>query len=329
MGLIEQGIDRGFGDEHLDPRHYYAAYVFDGAERREHDVTTLVEEARRLGYPVRYWWLSDALDLQGEPDRLIVCVHHPSGDENAGMDLYDTLTDKRVTWDDLEAAAFEEYRAFSQPLRGPGAIYKPDGVALFPPPVLSNDAPHSPQSRPDEVEAFFAALMGELQIVAHQKLGREFTETEMKLALIYLAFGEPRPATQANSPPVEEMDDVPQPLFRDDDEDASESHPLLDAETRARLPKLYSGEQKGLEALVGAKFFTPDGHWTWYASEFDGGDTFFGLVIGQEIELRHFSLAELEELRGPLGLPIERDLHFEPQTLQTLKTHHERERRSE
>ena len=49
------------------------------------------EQARRFGYPVRYWWLSEAVDLQGFPDRLIVCAHHPSRDEDAGMDLYDAL----------------------------------------------------------------------------------------------------------------------------------------------------------------------------------------------------------------------------------------------
>ena len=37
---------------------------------------------------------------------------------------------------------------------------------------------------------------------------------------------------------------------------------------------------------------------------------FFGLVIGFEKELGYFSLAELESARGPMGLAIERDLHF-------------------
>ena len=103
--------------------------------------------------------------------------------------------------------------------------------------------------------------------------------------------------------------------------------PLLDTDTRQRLPPLYSGEEKGLDMLVQAKFFTPDANWTWYASEFNGEDIFFGLVIGLEIELGYFSLSELEEVRGPLGLPIERDLHFEPKTLRELREIHQRERR--
>ena len=53
-------------------------------------------------------------------------------------------------------------------------------------------------------------------------------------------------------------------------------------------------------------------------------DTFFGLVAGHEIELGYFSLCELEEAKGPLGLPIERDLYFKPKTLKELKELHER-----
>ena len=101
---------------------------------------------------------------------------------------------------------------------------------------------------------------------------------------------------------------------------------LLDEESRARLPELYSGEELGLDAQAQVKFFTPDNSWTWYASEFDDDDTLFGLVIGFEIEFGYFSLSELQEVRGPWGLPIERDLHFEPQTLRELKEMHERQR---
>ena len=93
---------------------------------------------------------------------------------------------------------------------------------------------------------------------------------------------------------------------------------LLDKASRKKLPPLYSGEEKGLEALAQVKFFTPDSNWTWYASEFDGDDIFFGLVDGFELELGYFSLKELKEVHGPLGLPIERDLHYVPKTLKEL-----------
>ncbi len=45
---------------------------------------------------------------------------------------------------------------------------------------------------------------------------------------------------------------------------------------------------------------------------------FFGLVDGFEKELGYFNLSELEEVTGPLGLPIERDLWFEPKTLEEI-----------
>ena len=89
---------------------------------------------------------------------------------------------------------------------------------------------------------------------------------------------------------------------------------------------MYSGEEQGLDALAHVKFFTPDAQWTWLASEFDGDDLFFGLVIGLEIEVGYFSLSELQSVKGPMGLPIERDLHFEPKTLRELRDQHRRER---
>ena len=99
---------------------------------------------------------------------------------------------------------------------------------------------------------------------------------------------------------------------------------LLDPASRELLPELYGGEEKGLDSKAQVKFFTPDSNWTWYASEFDGKDIFFGLVAGMEIELGYFSLSELKEARGPWGLPIERDMHFEPRSLKELQEMHQR-----
>lgn len=101
---------------------------------------------------------------------------------------------------------------------------------------------------------------------------------------------------------------------------------LLDPASREKLPQLYANEEQGLEAQAQVKFFTPDAQWTWYASEFDGEDIFFGLVSGMEVELGYFSLKELQEVKGPLGLPIERDLHFEPKSLKELMEMHRRGR---
>lgn len=90
---------------------------------------------------------------------------------------------------------------------------------------------------------------------------------------------------------------------------------LLTTQLRAQLPDLYAQDGKGGNAIVHVKFFTPDSSWTWLGTEFDGDDTFFGLVDGHEREFGYFSLSELEKVRGPMGLPIERDLHWKPKKL--------------
>ena len=93
---------------------------------------------------------------------------------------------------------------------------------------------------------------------------------------------------------------------------------LINEEIKNILPKLYEQDNKNLNAIAYVKFFTPDSNWTWYATEFDGEDIFFGLVDGFCKELGYFSLSELKSVRGPLGLKIERDLYFEPTTLKEL-----------
>jgi hypothetical protein len=99
---------------------------------------------------------------------------------------------------------------------------------------------------------------------------------------------------------------------------------LLDGESRALLPKLYETEKQGKATVAPIKFFTPDSNWTWYPTEFDGQDRFFGLVSGFEVELGYFTLSELESVRGVLGLPVERDLYFSPKTLGELQNWHQR-----
>lgn len=95
---------------------------------------------------------------------------------------------------------------------------------------------------------------------------------------------------------------------------------LLTPELRAQLPKLYSQENTP-DPIVHIKFFTPDSKWTWYVTEGEPEEDdvrFFGYVIGHEAEWGYFLLSELESARGPLRLPIERDLYFEPQPFSTI-----------
>lgn len=95
-------------------------------------------------------------------------------------------------------------------------------------------------------------------------------------------------------------------------------HKMLTAELRKALPPLYSQDGKGYEAVAQVKFFSPYSNFTWLATEFDGEDTFFGLVQGFEEELGYFSLSELEgAYKGPLPL-VERDCWFKPAPLSTF-----------
>lgn len=103
---------------------------------------------------------------------------------------------------------------------------------------------------------------------------------------------------------------------------------LLTKEIREQLPPLYAQDGKGGKAIAYAKYFTPSSSWTWIITEGESVPDesglneidfrFFGLVFGHEKEFGYFLLSELEEVRGPMGLPIERDLHFKPKTLEEI-----------
>lgn len=96
---------------------------------------------------------------------------------------------------------------------------------------------------------------------------------------------------------------------------------LLTKKLLSDLPKLYA-QEKVADPIVYVKFFTPDANATWLATEYDGKDIFFGWAcLGDpyNAELGYFSLKELESVRGRLGLPIERDMHFTPKLLSEAK----------
>jgi hypothetical protein len=102
---------------------------------------------------------------------------------------------------------------------------------------------------------------------------------------------------------------------------------LLPREIREKLPALYAQDGKGGKAVAYLKLFTPDGSFTWHITEGspitdqNGREVdfqFFGLVDGLEKELGYVVLSELETVRGPMGLPIERDLWWQPKTLEEI-----------
>jgi hypothetical protein len=94
---------------------------------------------------------------------------------------------------------------------------------------------------------------------------------------------------------------------------------LLTKSIAAKLPPI--NESYNLKnPMVWIKFFCPWSNWTWYGIGYDPEDRiFFGYVEGFENEVGDFSLTELEEITGPLGMKIERDLYFEPKRLSEVR----------
>ncbi len=94
-----------------------------------------------------------------------------------------------------------------------------------------------------------------------------------------------------------------------------DAHDLMPAEIAASIPPLY-GTEKQKDPIVHVKWFTPDSSWTWYVTELDPEQRLcFGLVDGFERELGYFSFDEIKEIRGPLGLSVERDLYWQSKPL--------------
>lgn len=94
---------------------------------------------------------------------------------------------------------------------------------------------------------------------------------------------------------------------------------LLTKELIKQIPPTYSQEETE-DPICWAKLFTPWSYWTWYVIEFDPEENLcFGYVQGHEAELGYFDLDELEEIKGPLGLKIERDRHFTPTKFSEVK----------
>lgn len=87
---------------------------------------------------------------------------------------------------------------------------------------------------------------------------------------------------------------------------------LLTDELKIRLFANALADERDHFPVV--KLFTPDAGATWLLVECDPDEPnrLFGLCdlgLGHP-ELGWVSLAEIEEIRGGLGLPVERDLHF-------------------
>lgn len=83
----------------------------------------------------------------------------------------------------------------------------------------------------------------------------------------------------------------------------------LSAQAQAQYPL-----GNDMDQLVVARFFSPTSNWVWYVMNQDPEDPdyLWGIVKGFEVEIGSFSLSELECIKLPMGLSIERDLYFKP-----------------
>lgn len=82
-----------------------------------------------------------------------------------------------------------------------------------------------------------------------------------------------------------------------------------------------SQDEKGYDAEVLFKLFSPVGMATWYITEGDQYDDdweFFGYCILNDLEMSEFgyvTLNQLKSLRLPYGLSVEREIRFKPCTV--------------
>ena len=84
---------------------------------------------------------------------------------------------------------------------------------------------------------------------------------------------------------------------------------LLTGAQRDRL--LANGRQRDQDHIPVVKFFNPLGEGVWLGTELDeDGDIMFGLADLGYPELGSFSLEEMQSIRLPFGMGIERDILF-------------------
>lgn len=94
---------------------------------------------------------------------------------------------------------------------------------------------------------------------------------------------------------------------------------LIPKELLEFIPKLYETEDV-VNPTCHIKLFTPDANFTWYIIEISIDENIcYGYVEGLCNELGYFSLDEIKEVKGPLGLKVERDLSYTAKPLSELR----------
>jgi hypothetical protein len=71
-------------------------------------------------------------------------------------------------------------------------------------------------------------------------------------------------------------------------------------------------EGDAISKLLRVKIFDPCSSWTWYVQDWDGEDICFGWAEGFEKEWGSWSLTEMSQIKGALGIGLEVDVYFTP-----------------
>jgi hypothetical protein len=98
---------------------------------------------------------------------------------------------------------------------------------------------------------------------------------------------------------------------------------LLTKKLIQQMPTLDESSDKSIdEQFVYVKLFNPCGAGTWYITSYSEEDNlafgFVNLGDAEMAELGYISIEELETLRLPLGMKIERDLWFDKMPLKEV-----------
>ena len=103
-------------------------------------------------------------------------------------------------------------------------------------------------------------------------------------------------------------------MVRGDLKEAVMSQILIPNDIRERLlangARSAAGED--IDPIPVVKLFTPDANATWLLTELNANEIAFGLCdlgLGSP-ELGYVDISEIVSLRGPMGLPVERDEHY-------------------
>ena len=87
---------------------------------------------------------------------------------------------------------------------------------------------------------------------------------------------------------------------------------LLTKKIKEQAIKQYD-DGSDMDQMVVAKYFDPMGSWKWFLMNMHKDDDYcWGIVKGNAAEMGSFSMKELESIKLPFGLKIERDTLFEP-----------------